>query len=71
MILVYYQRDGEYKQRFHLQGSCHYHRGVDAGQHGCETTEYKSTDTPLPPLLYVMYCVRFSLWTVKTFLAQH
>jgi hypothetical protein len=29
------------------------------------------TDSPLPPLLYVMYCVRVSLWTVKIFLAQH
>ncbi len=25
---------------------------------------------PVPPLFNVMYCVRVSLWTVKTFLAQ-
>jgi hypothetical protein len=51
---------------------CHYpHRGVDAGRHGFKNTEYKSTDTTLPPLLNVMYCVRVSLWTVKIFLAQH
>jgi hypothetical protein len=29
----------------------------------------KSTDTPLPPLLKVMYCVRVSLWTVNISLA--
>ncbi len=29
------------------------------------------TDSPLPPLINVMYCVRVSLRTVKTFLAQH
>jgi hypothetical protein len=23
---------------------------TDAGQHGCQTTEYNSTDYPLPPL---------------------
>jgi hypothetical protein len=50
----------------------HYlHREVDAGQHGCKTTEYKSTDSLLPPLLNVMYCVRVFLRTVKLFLAQH
>jgi hypothetical protein len=66
------QRDGESKQRSHLQGFCHYlHRGVNAGQHCYKTTEYESTDTPLPPLLNVMYCVRVSLKTVKIFLAQH
>jgi hypothetical protein len=27
---------------------------VDAGQHGCKTTEYKSTDSLLPPLLNVL-----------------
>ncbi len=37
----------------------------------CKTTEYKSTDSPLSPLLNVMYCERFSLRTVKIFLAQH
>ncbi len=39
----------------------------DAGRHGCKITEYKSTestDSSLPPLLNVMYCVRISLWTV-------
>ncbi len=36
-----------------------------------DITEYKSTDSPLPPLLNVMYCVRVSLWVVKIFLAQH
>ncbi len=30
-------------------------QGVDAGQHYCKTTEYKSTDSTLPPLLNVMY----------------
>ncbi len=34
---------------------------VDYGRHSCKTTEYKSTDSPLPPLLNVMYCVRVSL----------
>ncbi len=34
-------------------------------------TEFKSTDSPLPPLLNVMYCVRVSLRTVKIFLAQN
>ncbi len=29
------------------------------------------SDSPLPPLLNVMYCVRVSLWTVKILLAQH
>ncbi len=38
---------------------------------GCKTTEYNSTDSPLPPLLNVMYCVRVSLRTVKIFFAQH
>ena len=52
------QRDGEY------------HRGINAGQHSCKTTEYKSTDSSLPPLLNVMYCVRVSLRTVKIFLAR-
>ncbi len=33
--------------------------------------EYESTDSPLLPLLNVMYCVRVSLRTVKIFLAQH
>jgi hypothetical protein len=41
---------------------------VESGQHGSKTTEYKSTDSPLPPLLNVMYYVRV---TVKIFLAQH
>jgi hypothetical protein len=42
-----------------LRGFCHYpHRGVDAGRHSCKTTEYKSTDSPLPPLLNVMYSLR-------------
>ncbi len=54
-----------------LRGFCHYpHRGVDAGQHGCKITEHKITDSPRPPLLNVMYCVRVSLWTVKIFLGQ-
>ncbi len=40
----------------YLRGFYHSpHRGVDAGQHGCRTTEYKSTNSPLPPLLNVMY----------------
>ncbi len=66
------QREGEYKERFHLRGFCHYlHREVDAGRQGCKTTKYKSRDTPLLPLLNVMYCVRVSLWTVKIFLAHH
>jgi hypothetical protein len=46
-------------------------RGVDAGQHGCKTSEYKSTDSLLTPLLNVMYCMRVSLRTVKIFLVQH
>jgi hypothetical protein len=33
--------------------------------------EYKSTDSPLPPLLNAMYCVRVSLRTVKIFIVQH
>ncbi len=45
--------------------------GIDAGQHSCKTTEYKSTDFPSPSLLNVMYCVRVSLGTVKIFLALH
>ncbi len=50
---------------------CHCpHRVIDAGRHSCKTTEYKSTDSRLPPLLNVMYCVKVSLWTVKIFLAQ-
>ncbi len=49
----------------------HYpHRRDDAGQHCWESTGYKSTDSTLPPLLNLMYCVRVSLSTVK-FLAQH
>ncbi len=56
----------------HLRGFCHYsHRGVHAGHYDCKTTEYKSTDSPLPPLLNVMYCGRVSLWTVNIFLAQY
>ncbi len=59
-------------ERSHLRGFCHYpHRSVDTGHHRCKTTEYKSTDHPLPPLLNVMYCVRVFLWTVKIFLAQN
>ncbi len=47
---------GPYLLRF-----CHYpHRGVDTGQHGCKTTEYKSTDSPLPPLLDSIYRDQFS-----------
>ncbi len=54
----------------HLRGFCHYpHRGVDAGSHSCKTKENKSKDSPLPPLLNVMYWMRVSLWTVKIFLA--
>ncbi len=34
-------------------------------------TEYMSTDSPLPPIFIVMYCVRVSLRTVKILLAQH
>jgi hypothetical protein len=50
--------------------NCHYpHGGVDAEQHGCKTTEYKNTDSPLSST--VMYCVRVSLRIVKIFLAQH
>ncbi len=39
--------------------------------HSCKTTEYKSTDFPLPPLFNVMYCVRVSLRIVKIFVEQH
>ncbi len=28
--------------------------GIDTDQHGCKTTEYKSTDYPLPPLVNVL-----------------
>jgi hypothetical protein len=43
------QGDGEYKERSYFWGFCRYPlRGVDAGQYGCKTTEYKSTDSPLP-----------------------
>ena len=64
------QRDGEYNQRSYLRGFCHNpHRGVDERQHSCKTTKYKCTDSPLPPLLNVMYCVRVSLRTAKIFLA--
>jgi hypothetical protein len=36
-------------------------------------TRLQSTrvQTPLSPLLNVMYCVRVSLWTVEIVLAQH
>jgi hypothetical protein len=61
-----HQRDGEYKQRSYLRGFCHYpHRGVDAGRHSCKNTEHKSTESPILPLLNVMYCVRVSLWQSK------
>jgi hypothetical protein len=30
-------------------------------KNGCKTTEYKSTDSPLPTLVNVMYCMRVSL----------
>ncbi len=51
---------------FYLRGFCHYPQtGVDAGRHSCKTTECKRTDSPLPSLFNVMYCVRVSLWTVK------
>jgi hypothetical protein len=52
-------------------GDFYPHREVDAGQHGCKTSEYKSTASPVSLLLNVMYCVRVSLRTVKIFLAQH
>jgi hypothetical protein len=56
----------------YLRGfSNHPHRGVDAEQHGCKTTEYENSDSPLPPLENVMYCVRVSLRKVNIFLAQH
>jgi hypothetical protein len=46
----FWQRDGEYKYSCNLRGFCHYpHRGVDAGRHSCKTTEYKSTESLLPP----------------------
>jgi hypothetical protein len=50
---------------------CYPHRGVDVGHSGCRTTEYKSTDSPFPHLLNVMYCVRVSLRTVKILPAHH
>jgi hypothetical protein len=66
------QRDGEFKWRSYLRGIRYYpHRGVDAGHHGYQTTEYKSTGSPVLPLLNVMYCERVSLWTDKVFLAKH
>ncbi len=40
-------------------------RGPTFGDYGCKTT-----DSPLPPLLNVMYCVRVSLRTAKIFLTQ-
>jgi hypothetical protein len=46
-------------------------RGVEAKQPSSKTTEYKSTDSSLPPLLDAMYFVRVSMRTVKIFLAQH
>jgi hypothetical protein len=56
----------------YLWGFCTYpHREVNAEQHGCKDTEYKSANPPLPPLLNVMYCVRVSLKKVKIFLAQY
>jgi hypothetical protein len=40
--------------RSYHRGFCHYpHRKIDAGRHDCKTTEYKSTDPPLLPLLKV------------------
>jgi hypothetical protein len=33
-----------------------------------KTLEYTNTDSHIPPLLYVMYCVRVSLRTVKYYL---
>ncbi len=43
------------------------HRGVDAGGHGYKTTEYKNTDSPLLPILNVMYCgkSKYSLRNTK------
>jgi hypothetical protein len=40
---------------------------MQLGHHGCKTTGYMSADSPLLPLLNVMYCVRVSLWTVNPF----
>ncbi len=36
---------------------------TEASMQDVKTTEYKITDSPLPPLLNVMYCMRVSLWT--------
>jgi hypothetical protein len=59
-------------KRSFLRGFCHYpHSGFVAGQRGCDTSKYKSSDSSFPPILSVMYCVRVSLRTVKIFLAQH
>ncbi len=46
------QRNGQYKKRpyMYLRGFGHRpHGDVDAGQHGCKITDYKSTNSPLPP----------------------
>jgi hypothetical protein len=45
----FYHSDGEYISRGPTFGNfvANYpHRGVDAGRHSCETTEYKGTDSP-------------------------
>jgi hypothetical protein len=44
---------------------------TEASLQDVTVADYKSTGSPLCPLLNVMYCVRFSLWTIKIFLAQH
>ncbi len=61
--LVYSQRGGEYKKRFYLRGFSHYpHRGVDAGQHGCKTTEYRTrVQTPISPVSIKCNVLRESL----------
>jgi hypothetical protein len=57
----------------HLRGFCHYpHRRGDADSTVARLySKCKSRDSPVPPRLNVMYCVRVSLRTVKIFLAQH
>jgi hypothetical protein len=69
------QRYEDYKKRSYLRGFCHYpHRGVDAEQHGCKTTQYKSTvQTHLSPSIKcsLLHDSLLYLRTVKIFLAQH
>jgi hypothetical protein len=60
------------KQRSYLRGFFHWLTILTEGsmQDNMEykTTEYKSTDSRLPPVLVVMYCVRVSLRTIKYYL---